>query len=98
MGTNRKTRTTRKRRAHRRQSEIDLAGILAVPSAYVNEKVCALIQGRSVKSIQRDRQMAIGARYRKVNGKTVRYRVGDVVAFMESQPAGGGARQGRKVA
>ena len=69
--------------------EIDLARICSTPWAYVDERVCAAIQSRSVKSVQRDRQLKIGAPYRKINGKCVRYRISDVLRFLESQPGGG---------
>src|SRR5689334_17364560 len=75
--------------------QIDLARLCSTPWAYVDERICAAIQFRSVKSIQRDRQLGIGAPYRKVNGKCVRYRISDILKFLESQP-GGGTGENRK--
>lgn len=90
MATNRKSKTKR--------PVADIASILATPAAYVDEISCALIQGRSRKSIQRDRCLGIGARYHKIHGRLVRYRVADIVEFMESAPAFGGGRHRGKVA
>jgi hypothetical protein len=69
---------------------VNLAEIPTVPFAMVDERTCAAILGRSVKAVQRDRQLGIGCRFRKLNGRTVRYRLGDIFAFLDSQPQGGG--------
>ena len=71
-------------------SPIDLARIPTVPWAWVDEHVYAAIRGCSVKVLQRERQRNIGCPFRRVNGTTVRYKLGDIKAFMESQPGGGG--------
>jgi hypothetical protein len=67
---------------------IDLARLSATPWVYVDEKVCAMIQGRTVRAIQRDRREGIGAPYKRVNGKCIRYKVADILQFLESQPSG----------
>lgn len=72
-----------------RRKPVDLAAIPTVPFAWVDEHVYAAIRGTSVKTIQRERQEGKGCRYKKINGTTVRYRVGDITAFLESQPSGG---------
>ncbi len=69
---------------------IDLSQIPAVPWAYVDEHVYAAIRGCSVKVLQRERSLNIGCRFRRINGTTVRYKLGDIMEFMESQPSGGG--------
>ena len=66
----------------------DLARLYATPWVYVDETVCAMIQGRTVRAIQRDRRDGIGAPYKRVNGKCVRYKVADILQFLESQPSG----------
>ena len=69
---------------------VDLANIPTVPWAWVDEHVYAAIRGCSVKVLQRERQRNIGCRFRRINGTTVRYKLGDITAFLESQPSGGG--------
>src|SRR5689334_17481893 len=67
---------------------VDLTQVPPVPWAWVSEHVFAAIRGCSVKVLQRERQMNIGCPFRRINGTTVRYKFGDITAFMESQPAG----------
>lgn len=69
---------------------VDLTQVPAVPWAWVDEHVYAAIRGCSVKVLQRERRLNIGCRFRRINGTTVRYKLGDITAFMESQPTGGG--------
>ncbi len=70
---------------------VDLTQVPSVPWAWVDEHVYAAIRGCSVKVLQRERQLNTGCRFRRVNGTTVRYKIGDITAFMEAQPGGGGA-------
>ena len=76
---------------------VDLTQIPTVPFAWVDEHVYAAIRGCSVKVIQRERQEGIGCPYRKINGKTIRYRISDIHAFLDSQPMGGGGVPGERV-
>lgn len=69
---------------------IDLAQVTPVPWAWVDEHVYAAIRGCSVKVLQRERRLNTGCQFRRVNGTTIRYKFGDIEAFMESQPGGGG--------
>jgi hypothetical protein len=69
---------------------VDLTQVPAVPWAWVDEHVYAAIRGCSVKVLQRERRLNIGCPFRRINGTTIRYRMGDITAFLESQPAGGG--------
>jgi hypothetical protein len=69
---------------------IDLRHVPPVPWAWVDEKVYAAIRGCSVKVLQNERRMNIGCSFRRINGTTVRYKMGDIAAFMEGQPGGGG--------
>lgn len=69
---------------------VDLTQIPPVPWAWVDERVYAAIRGCSVKVLQRERQLNVGCPFRRINGTTVRYKLGDITAFMESQPGGGG--------
>lgn len=70
---------------------VDLTQIPNVPWAWVDERVYAAIRGCSAKVLQRERSLNIGCPFRRINGTTIRYKLGDITAFLESQPAGGGA-------
>ena len=72
---------------------VDLTQVPAVPWAWVDEHVYAAIRGCSVKVLQNERRLNIGCPFRRVNGTMIRYKFGDITAFMESQPSGGGAAQ-----
>ncbi|MCL5742905.1 MAG: hypothetical protein M1541_03105 [Acidobacteria bacterium] len=66
-----------------------LTEVPAVPWAWVDEHVYAAIRGCSVKVLQNERRLNIGCPFRRINGTTVRYKMGDITAFLESQPGGG---------
>ena len=68
---------------------VDLTQVPAVPWAWVDEHVYAAIRGCSVKVLQYERRLNIGCPFRRINGTTIRYKFGDITAFLESQPAGG---------
>jgi hypothetical protein len=70
---------------------VDLTQVPAVPWAWVDERVYAAIRGCSAKVLQRERSLNFGCPFRRINGTTVRYKMGDIMAFLESQPGGGGA-------
>ena len=70
---------------------VDLTQILSVPWAWVDEHVCSAIRGCSVKVLQNERRLNIGCPFRRINGTTIRYKLGDITAYLESQPGGGGA-------
>jgi len=72
---------------------IDLAHVPTVPWAWVDEHVYAAIRGCSVKVLQRERRLNMGCPFRRINGTTIRYKLGDITAFLESQPGGGGAEK-----
>jgi hypothetical protein len=69
---------------------VDLTKVSSVPWAWVDERVYAAIRGCSVKVLQRERRLNIGCPFRRINGTTIRYRMGDITVFLESQPGGGG--------
>lgn len=69
---------------------VDLTQVPAVPWAWVDEHVYAAIRCCSVKVLQNERRLNIGCPFRRINGTTIRYKFGDITAFMESQPGGGG--------
>jgi hypothetical protein len=75
---------------------VDLTQVPAVPWAWVDEHVYAAIRGCSVKVLQNERRLNIGCPFRRINGTTVRYKIGDITAFLESQPGGGGAKPGKQ--
>ena len=68
---------------------VDLTQVPNVPWAWVDEHVYAAIRGCSVKVLQRERRLNIGCPFRRINGTTIRYKLGDITAFLESQPGGG---------
>ena len=70
---------------------VDLTQVPAVPWAWVDEHIYAAIRGCSVKVLQNERRLNIRCPFRRINGTTVRYKIGDITAFLESQPGGGGA-------
>jgi|ERR1051326_1616961 hypothetical protein len=70
---------------------VDLTQVPAVPWAWVDEHVYAAIRGCSVKVLQNERRLNIGCPFRRINGTSIRYKLGDITAFLESQPGGGGA-------
>jgi hypothetical protein len=70
---------------------VDLTQVPAVSWAWVDEHVYAAIRACSVKVLQRERRLNMGCPFRRINGTTIRYKIGDILAFMESQPGGGGA-------
>jgi hypothetical protein len=70
---------------------IDLTQVPAVPWAWVDEHVYAAIRGCSVKVLQNERRLNIGCPFRRINGTTVRYKMGEIAAFMDAQPGGGGS-------
>src|SRR5258707_12079845 len=74
-------------------NHVDLTQVPAVPWAWVDEHVYAAIRGCSVKVLQNERRLSMGCRFRRINGTTVRYKFGDITAFLESQPGGGGAEK-----
>ncbi len=76
---------------------IDLGSVLSNhPAALLNEHEAAAVVGASVKTLRRWRCDGIGPRFRRLNGFTVRYRLGDLIAWIEAQPAGGGEPEKRR--
>ena len=76
------------------------AGLASVPwghpQAMLNEHQAAAVLGVSVKSLRRWRCDGTGPRYVKINGCSVRYRLGDLSVWLEAQPVGGGALAGER--
>ena len=70
---------------------VDLTQLPTVPWVWVDEHVYAAVRSCSVKVLQRERRLNIGCPFRRINGTTIRYKLGDIWAFLESQPSGGGA-------
>ena len=68
---------------------VDLTQVPTVPWAWVDERVYAAIRGCSVKVLQKERRLNIGCPFRRINGTSIRYKLGDITAFLESQPGGG---------
>ena len=78
---------------------VDFTKVPSVPWAWVDEQVYAAIRGCSVKVLQRERRLNIGCPFRRINGTTIRYKLGDITAFLESQPGrvGSAANPGNQV-
>jgi hypothetical protein len=70
---------------------VDLTQVPPVPWAWVDEHVYAAIRGCSVKVLQNERRLNIGCPFRRINGTTIRYKLGEITAFLEAQPLGGGS-------
>src|SRR5256885_12384976 len=70
---------------------VDLTQVTAVPWAWFDEHVYAAIRGCSVKVLQNERRLNMGCPFRRINGTSIRYKFGDITAFLEAQPSGGGA-------
>ena len=68
---------------------VDLTQVPPVQWAWVDEHVYAAIRGCSVKVLQNERRLNIGCPFRRINGTSIRYKIGDITAFLESQPGGG---------
>jgi predicted DNA-binding transcriptional regulator AlpA len=51
---------------------------------YLNEKEVAAITGRALSTLRNERFMRKGLPYLKIGGRSIRYRSGDVIAYMES--------------
>ena len=64
----------------------------------MDEHVYAAIRGCSVKVLQNERRLNIGCPFRRINGTMIRYKLGDITAFLESQPGGGGVKPGNQPA
>jgi hypothetical protein len=73
---------------------VDLSTIPTVAWAPLNEYEAAAVTGHSVKTLRRLRQEGSGPRFTKLNGCTVRYKLGDLWAYLDAQPKGGGATAG----
>jgi hypothetical protein len=74
-----------------RERTVDLGSVLAKhPAAMLNEYEAAAIIGASVKTLRRWRCDGVGPRFSRLNGFTVRYKLGDLLAWLDAQPVGGG--------
>lgn len=52
---------------------------------YLNEKEVAAITGRAVSTLRNERFMRKGLPYLKVGGRSIRYKMEDVIAYMEGR-------------
>jgi phage terminase Nu1 subunit (DNA packaging protein) len=55
----------------------------------VDERTVALLTGRTVRAVQHDRRRGIGIPFKRINGATVRYKVADILDWLDSLPSGG---------
>lgn len=72
------------------KAKVDFGAIPTVSYAMVDEHVYAAIRDCSEKVIQRERQEGTGCKYKRIGGRTIRYKIGDIMSFLEAQPGGGG--------
>jgi hypothetical protein len=52
---------------------------------YLNEKEVHEITGRALSTLRNERFMRRGLPYLKIAGRSIRYRTGDVISFMEQR-------------
>lgn len=52
---------------------------------YLNEMEVAAITGRAVSTLRNERHLRRGVPYLKVSKRTIRYKLQDVLSFMEGQ-------------
>ena len=52
---------------------------------YVNEKVVTEVTGRGLQSLRNDRCKGIGIPYFRIGVRSVRYKLSEVYAYMESR-------------
>jgi predicted DNA-binding transcriptional regulator AlpA len=55
---------------------------------YLTEKEVAAITGRALSTLRNERFMRRGLPYYKVGGRSIRYKIEDVIAYMESRRIG----------
>ena len=60
----------------------------------LTEKDVARITKRSVASVRRWRRLSQGPKFLRISS-SIRYRPGDLKAFLESRPMGGGSTEAR---
>jgi len=58
------------------------------PWMMIDEHVVAQMTGLAVKTLQNERAAGRGIPCTKMNGKSIRYRVSDVYAWIASRPSG----------
>lgn len=52
---------------------------------FLNEKEVAALTGRAVSTLRNERHLRRGLPYCKVSRRTIRYRIQDVMGFMEAR-------------
>lgn len=52
---------------------------------YLNEAEVAAITGRAVSTLRNERHLCRGLSYLKVGGRSIRYKLQDVLIYMEKQ-------------
>jgi hypothetical protein len=61
----------------------DIAELLRKP--YLNEMEVAAVTGRALSTLRNERFLRRGLPYLRVGGRSIRYKLEDVLAFMESR-------------
>lgn len=62
---------------------INIGELLKKP--YLNEMEAAALSGRAVSTLRNERHLRRGLPYLKVSKRTIRYKLQDVLAFMEGR-------------
>ena len=52
---------------------------------YLNETETAALTGRAIPTLRNERHLRRGLPYLKVGGRSIRYKLQDVIAFMEGR-------------
>ena len=52
---------------------------------FLNEKETALLTGRALNTLRNERHLRRGIPYLKVGARSIRYKIQDVLTFMESR-------------
>ncbi len=52
---------------------------------FLNEKETAELTGRAISTLRNERHLQRGIPYLKVSRRTIRYRLDDVISFMEAR-------------
>jgi hypothetical protein len=76
---------------------VDLSAIpWDCPWALIDEYQVAAVLGQAPKTLRNYRMNNVGPKYLKLNGYSVRYRIGDLQRYIDGQPSGGGGKQERR--
>jgi predicted DNA-binding transcriptional regulator AlpA len=64
-------------------------GTTTLERQFLSERDAATILGLTVKTLQKYRFRNRGPRFRRLNGRCIRYNINDLYAWVQAQPEGG---------